>query len=300
MKRFSTIIDDVREQFGVWFGRALIVLVLLFIFFIAGGGVSHKSKWRILHVNVIGASAVPADEVRALVMDKILGNYFLVYARNNSYLFPIGEINQALLSTFPRIASVSVERVDEHTITINISERKPYALWCGLPATAYRSNEADTRWQAGGKQIVKDCWFIDETGFIFDKAPEFSKGVYMEIYGKLVEKIPGEPLRASVPFDRFVTANAFAKLLNDKVGKPYLISLKPEGELEVTIFTSSKYPFLADTTIRIKDESTPETLLKNLLSAIPVQFPNNVIPIKKLQYIDMRFGNKVIFGFENS
>lgn len=269
-----------REQFEVWFSRVLIVLVLLFIFFIAGGGVSHKNKWQILEVNVIGASAVPVDEVRALAMDKILGNYFLVYARNNSHLFPVGEINQTLLSTFPRIASVSVESTDEHSITINISERKPYALWCRA------------------EQGVKDCWFIDETGFIFDKAPVFSKGVYMEVYGKLVEKNPGEALRASLPFDRFVTANTFAKLLGEQVGKPYLISLKPEGELEVTIFTSSKYQFLTDTTIRFKDESTPETLLKNLLSAIPVQFPKNIALKKKLLYIDMRFGNKVIFGFE--
>lgn len=281
MKRLSTIIDDVREQFGVWFSRFLIVLVLAFLFFIAGGGVSHKNKWEIIHVNVVGASAVSSDEIRAIALDKILGNYFLVYARNNSHLFPVGEINQALLSTFPRIASVSAGRTDEHTITIDISERKPYALWCGE------------------KQISKNCWFIDETGFVFDKAPVFSKGVYMEVYGKLIEKNVGESLRGSVPFDRFAVANTFAKLLGEKVGKPYVISLMPEGELEVTLLTSPKYPFLTETIFRFKDESSPETLMKNLLSAIPVQFPNNVTPKKKLLYIDMRFGNKVIFGFEN-
>ena len=280
MKRLSTIIDDVREQFGVWFSRFLIVLVLAFLFFIAGGGVSHKNKWEIIHVNVVGASAVSSDEIREIALEKILGNYFLVYARNNSHLFPVGEINQALLSTFPRIASVSAERTDEHTITINISERKPYALWCGE------------------KHIAKDCWFIDETGFVFDKAPVFSKGVYIEVYGKLVEKNPGEALRASLPFDRFATANTFAKLLGDNIGKPYVISLMPEEELEATLLTSPKYQFLAGTIFRFKDESSPEVLIKNLLSAIPVQFPNNIALKKKLLYIDMRFGNKVIFGFE--
>lgn len=270
-----------REQSGAWFSRVFILLVLLFIFFIAGGGVSHNNKWQIDHIDVKGASAVSEDEVRALVMEKILGNYFLVYARNNSHLFPVGEIGQALLSTFPRIAEVSTERTDEHSITVNISERKPYALWCGKEPSS------------------NDCWFIDEAGYIFDKAPVFSKGVYMEVYGKIIEKTPDDILRSSLPYDRFVTVNKFAKLLSENVAKIYRILLKSEGESEFKILASSKYPFLADTTIRFKDESIPQTLLKNLLSAIPVQFPNNVSPKKKLQYIDMRFGNKVIFGFEN-
>lgn len=280
MNNMTNFFARFREQSGIWFSRALIILVLLFLFFVAGGGVSHKSKWQILEANVVGGSAVSAEEVRELAMNKILGNYFLVYARNNSHLFPVGEINQALLSAFPRISEVSVERTDEHSITINISERKPYALWCGE------------------KQIPKDCWFIDEVGFIFDKAPVFSKGVYMEVYGKIIERKTGEVLRGSVPYDRFATANTFAELLSEEVGKPYLISLKPEGEVEVTLLTSVKYPFLAETSLRFKDESTPAVLLKNLLRALPVQFPNNVGLKKKLLYIDMRFGNKVIFGFE--
>ncbi len=299
MTRIANIFARIREESSVWFNRTFIILLLGLIFFVALGGVSHKDKWRINIVDVNGASTVSEDAVREIAMDKVSGNYFLVYAKNNSYIFPAGDIAQSLLGTFPRIASVGINRIDNHSIVINISERKPYALWCGLPATDYRSNEAVGRWQAGSEASSKDCWFIDETGFVFDKAPVFSKGVYVEVYGKLLEKNNGEPLRASLPFDRFVTANTFAKLLGGKVGKPYRISLKPEGELEVVLLASSKYPFLVDTTVRFKDESTPTVLLKNLLSAIPVQFPNNVAIKKKLQYIDMRFGNKVIFGFEN-
>lgn len=308
MKRLSTIIDDVQEQFGVWFSRVLIILVLLFIFFIALGGVSHKYIWRIEHINISGASVVSEDVARSLVRQKLEGSYFFVYARDNIRLFPKREIEQMLYETFPRIASVSARRTDNHTIVIEMKERKPYALWCGLLATAYRSNEAvgrpayaqsASRWQAGEEPSSKDCWFIDESGFVFDRAPVFSKGVYMEVYGKIIEKNLGESLRGSIPYDRFATANAFAKLLNEQVGKPYSIFLKQEGELEITLLTSAKYPFLAEVSLRFKDESTSEILMKNLLSAIPVQFPNNIASKKKLLYIDMRFGNKVIFGFEN-
>lgn len=281
MKRLSTIIDDVHEQFGVWFSRVLIILVLLFIFFIAGGGVSHKSVWRIEHVNISGASAVPEDASRSLARQKLEGNYFFVYARDNSRLFPKREIEKMLYETFPRIANVSATRADNHTIMIEMKERKPFALWCGQEPSS------------------KDCWFIDESGFVFDKAPVFSKGVYVEVYGKLIEKNIGEPLRASLPERRFATANLFTELIREDVGKAFRIFIKAEDEIEVTIHTSAKHSFLADVVIRFKDASDPATLVKNLEKAILTQFPNNVALKKKLLYIDMRFGSKVIFGFEN-
>lgn len=281
MKRLSTIIDDVHEQFGVWFSRVLIILVLLFIFFIAGGGVSHKSVWRIEHVNISGASAVPEDASRSLARQKLEGNYFFVYARDNSRLFPKREIEKMLYETFPRIANVSAKRSDNHTIVIEMKERKPFALWCGQELSS------------------KDCWFIDESGFVFDKAPVFSKGVYVEVYGKLIEKNVGEPLRASLPERRFATANLFTELIREDVGKAFRIFIKAEDEIEVTMHTSAKHPFLADAVIRFKDTSAPATLVKNLEKAILTQFPNNVALKKKLLYIDMRFGSKVIFGFEN-
>lgn len=281
MKRFSTIIDGVQEQFGIWFSRTLIIFILVFIFFIAGGGVSHNQKWRIGYVDILGNMTVSADVTRSLVRQKLEGNYFFVYARDNSRLFPKSEIESMLFETFPRITSVSASRIDNHKIAIAMTERKPYALWCGMELPA------------------KDCWFIDDAGFVFDKAPVFSKGVYVEVYGKLVEKNIGEPLRGALPYNRFATANTFAKLLHESVGKPFRIALKGEGEVEITIYTSAKYTFLSDTTIRFKDESSPAVLINNLQKAISAEFPDNVANKKKLLYIDMRFGNKVIFGFEN-
>lgn len=299
MTRLANIFARLYEQFGVWFSRTFIVALLAFLFLVALGGISHNNKWQIVRVDVTGANTVSLDAVRSLALEKILGNYFLVYARNNSYLFPVGEIEQSLLGAFPRIESVSVKRIDDHSIMIDLSERKPYALWCGLPATDYRSNEAVGRFQAGEEPSSNECWFIDESGFVFDKAPVFSKGVYIEVYGKLIEKNIGESLRASLPERRFATANLFAELIREDVGKAFRIFIKAEDEIEVTIHTSAKHPFLADVVIRFRDTSAPATLVKNLEKAILTQFPNNTVLKKKLLYIDMRFGSKVIFGFGN-
>lgn len=283
MKRFYDTTYDIRGQFREWFGRLFILLILAFIFFIALGGVSHNSKWQINRIDVLRAGTLSVENIRAVVGQKLLGNYFFVYARDNSFIFPKSEIEGKLLRDFPRLASVSVRQSGVNGIVVEASERKPYALWCGEEP----------------KEVSKDCWFVDNSGFVFDKAPVFSDGVYVEIYAKLSGKINGEPVGSLIPHNRFVVSDTFAKLISVSIGKPSRILLKENSEMEIVIYASQKHPFLSGASLRFLDESKPEALLKKLLLAIPAQFPTNIALKKKLLYIDMRFGDKVIFGFED-
>lgn len=285
MERFTTIVESARGQLGNWIIHTVAVFILLFLFFVAGGGVSQNDKWRIENIEVVGAKAVSPEAIRDAVKEELLGNYFFVYARENIYLYPRQEIERGLLDIFPRLARVSVIRTDVHSILVTVSERKPYALWCGENFLVPRE--------------LFDCWFIDSMGFVFDKAPVFSNGVYMEMYGKLVEKNVGSPLRGSLPNNRFMMVDSFVKLFHNEVGELLRINLKPEGDIDVTVGGSVIHPFLNGATVRLRDEQIPAILIKNLLLAIPVQFPENVALKKKLLYIDMRFGNKIFFGFEN-
>ncbi|MGB2580730.1 MAG: hypothetical protein WBC83_03470 [Minisyncoccia bacterium] len=285
MERFHTVANKIRGQFGVWFSKTLILIVLSFLFFVTGGGLSQNAKWRIENIEISETNVVSEDMVRSIVRQKLTGNYFFVYSRGNSYLFPKKEIEQALLETFPRLESVYIKRINNNTIGIIAVERKPYALWCG------------TQFVSEANQF-ENCWFIDRAGFVFDRAPIFPRGIYIEFYSELVEKNIGEQLRSTLPASRFAFADNFSGILRDNIGRPFRILIKENGEFEITIHTSTKHPFLDGVTIRFKEDSQPEYLLKNLLSSIPVKFPDNTSLKKKLLYIDMRFGSKVIFGFE--
>lgn len=285
MERLSQTIDHFREHTGAWLHVVFVLGTLLFLFFVALGGLSHNEKWNIEQVDISGTNAVSEDSVRALVLQKLVGNYYLVYARSNSYLFPKKEIEDEILNFFPRVARVSVMRVDDHVIAVNVTERKPYALWCGESFHPESSS-------------YPDCWFVDTAGFVFDRAPMFSPGVYMEVYSPLVGGGDTSPLRGVLPDGQFTVANNFAKLLLGNVGKPAQLEVKSDDDLSITIQSSVQFPFLAGVVIRFNTQSDPAVLLKNMLAAIPVQFPDNTTGKKKLLYIDMRFSNKVIFGFE--
>ena len=158
-------------------------------------------------------------------------------------------------------------------------------IWCG------ENIEDEMRTERG-------CWFVDDTGFIFDRAPIFSEGVYRELYSPLVYANEGIPLRAMVSGERFLLARAVGERIERELGGVSRIVIGPEGGYSVIIRSSDLYPVLTGAEVRFRDGQLADRLLKNLLAALSVQFPADYSPQKELLYIDLSFGNKVFFGFE--
>lgn len=265
--------------------KILAAVILVVLFAVALGGISQHGKWRIDTIKVSGAQVVSEDAVRALTQAILEENYYFLYARDNSFIFPRNEIEAEILETFPRIKSVSIHREGAHTIVIDVAERKPFMLWCGETFE-------------GEMPTLAECWFIDDQGFVFSHAPIFSEGVYREVYAPLVYQNEGIPLHAVVSPERFRFAYSLVEGLERGVGDIARVFIKPEGQYGVVVRSSALYPELVDAELYFKDGQESERLMYNILSALPVQFPPDTISEKKLLYIDLRFGNKVFFGFE--
>lgn len=265
--------------------KTLAVAILLFLFFVAGGGVSQNLAWRITEIKIVGTQAVSAEDILKLVQEKLQGQYFFAYARNNGFIFPREEISGALRETFPRIKEAHISRIGAHTLSLEVAERKPAMLWCGETF--------------GTKApLLLSCWFMDDFGFVFDRAPIFSQGVYKEIYGALMLRDAETPLRGVIPSPRFAFARSVEQGIEHELGGVSRVFIKENGEYGIFIEESPSYPSLAGAEIRFKDGQSTERLMRNLRAALPVQFSADSIPQKKLLYIELRFGNKVFFGFE--
>lgn len=267
------------------FLKSVAATVLSLLFFVALGGASQSGTWEIVGVTVVGAQAVSDHDIETFVREKLSGNYFFVYARDNSFIFPRWGIERELSETFPRIKSVTVRRTDLHNIVVTVAERRPVVLWCG-------ENVEDEMRTRGG------CWFVDDTGFIFDRAPIFSEGVYRELYSTLVYADGEMPLRAIVPSERFLFARTVGERIEHEIGGISRFFIEPEGAYRIIIRSSDLYPVLAGAEVRFRDGQQTDRLIKNLLVVLPVQFPADYAPQKELLYIDLSFGNKVFFGFE--
>lgn len=265
--------------------RALIVTILILLFFVAGGGISQNDRWRVEQIRVEGTNESDRDRLLLFTQDKLKGNYVFMYARENSYLFPRMEMERGILEEFPRLKSVKIIKIDNHTLLVSVAPREPFALWCGEEFLH--------------AEQLRDCWFIDDTGFIFERAPLFSTGVYFEVYGA-PERVERDTfLRAVLPEERFQFVFAFVQELQKEGFSSLRIFIKPEGEYGIVIDSSEHYSMLRDAEILFRVRQDKNILMKNFLAALPVQFSPGSVPKKKLLYVDLRFGNKVFFGFEN-
>ena len=267
--------------------KIFVVVILAVLFAVALGGVSQNNRWHVTTVKILGTQAVSENAVWSLANKLLEGNYYFLYARDNSFIFPQGEITAELLHTFPRIKSVRIHREGAHTIVIEVVERKPFMLWCG-------------ELLEGGTPARTECWFIDDRGFVFDRAPIFSEGVYREVYAPLLYRNTSAPLHAVIPAERFLFAYSLIEGLERGVGEISRVLIKQEGEYGMVIRSSALYPELVDAELYFKDGQSSERLMHNILAALPVQFPPDFISEKKLLYVDLRFGNKVFFGFEEN
>lgn len=286
MAIFATIRALTMGNTREWLARALSIVVLGLLFFIALGGVSHRTEWHINTTEIRGAVIVSSDDIRALVQQELLGNYFFSYARDNSFLFPQREIERSLLEKFPLLKTVVAERIDTHTIRVSVTERKLYALWCG---EEYQPNA----------KIPAQCFLIDDSGYIFDRAPIFSEGVYLEFYGALTRKDPNNAIGGVLSASRFARTNELIGVLEDGLGDPLRIILGSDGEYQIVMHSSRLYPALAGASLRLKDDMVPAAIMKNLLASLRTEFPGGAPHKKKLLYVDMRFDKQIIFGFEN-
>ncbi len=263
--------------------------LLVVLFFVALGGLSQHERWHIESVRVTGNHAIPQDRILSVAEPLLEGRYYFTYDRSNSFLFPRVGIRKALLEAYPRLEYVRTFRIDNHTIGIDVRERKPFALYCG---ETYQ-----------GETSSAPCYFLDHKGFIFDEAPRFSGSVYREFYTALESVSEISPLRAILPLDGFTATTTFADMLDQPIGEAHRIAFLGRGEYRVVIRESSAYPILKNTEIRIDSSSSPERFIKNLTAALNVKFPDGgerelaQTPPRVLHYIDMRYGNKIFFGF---
>ena len=138
------------------------------------------------------------------------------------------------------------------------------------------------------------CYFLDKEGYIFDEAPYFSGEVYFKFYG-VPEPNTENPAGSYVAKGYFDKLILFKNTLTEINLKPAVIYIQ-DGEDAKILLSKDKASSLAPEII-FKKDSDYQKIAENLKAALDTEpliskFKNNY---STLQYIDLRFGNKVYF-----
>lgn len=284
LERASPIKKEKRKRF---FSKFLVLLFILIALFIGLGIVSGIPKLVINEAEVDGTESLDKAEVAQKALTSLSGKKLFFYSKANIFLFSKSNLSSFIAKEFPRIYKVvSVDRTGQK-LQIVIEERHAAYTWCGHEAPSYAS-----RWNRG------KCYFLDQSGFAFAEAPNFSEGVYLSIYGGLPadSQIIGETINLS---NNISDVAKMLLILEDNNLPVHSLVITQDGQHQFLLDT---YSLTGDYAKILWNEDAPlADTLEKLGSAISEDnFRKGWEEHKeRLLYVDTRFNNRVFYKFQD-
>lgn len=259
--------------------KVSITLVSFFIVFGIFSYVMNLSPFRVEKVVIFGTNIVSESDVAEEVNTLISGKYFFLIPKNNVFFYPKEGLKGDLLNKFSRIETVYPALDRGNILVITVAERSPKYVWCG------KENKSTI-------STYEECYFMDKDGYIFIKSPDFSPNVFFRIYGELASTT--EPIGArvfsSAEFDRIMDfRNAISSI---GFSPKAVVSLK-DGDYEFILNNGGKILF------NTKNDFIKSANNIHLAVTSAPLFDELKTKPNKLLYIDVRFGNKVFYKFED-
>jgi hypothetical protein len=241
---------------------------------------SRLDSLNINEVRIEGNKVTDTEKLQTAVMEKISEKYIGIFPKTNIFYYPQSAIRETLQNEFKRIQEVNLAIKENKILEISLTERTGKYIWCG-----------------DAPNIEKEkCYFSDESGFIFDEAPYFSGEVYFKLYG-LSDLSAENPLGEYYLESGFIQLMAFKDALIDFGIKPVALYHNPEGDLEFFLTRGSSSS--SKPRIILKADTDFQNAAENLKAALDTEplYSKFKEKYSTLEYIDLRFGNKVYYKF---
>ncbi|MBI4137715.1 MAG: FtsQ-type POTRA domain-containing protein [Candidatus Sungbacteria bacterium] len=269
--------------------------VFLFIALVAAGGAGIFSLRhpyaRIARIEVLGAQSVSGDEIRSRAAALLSGSYAFVIPKDFFGLVNAGAIKKTLEKDFLRIADAEVIKEFPDSLRISVRERSSWAIACpqeirqqlpqSLPATG--TPAAAGSLGTGARRQAPACVFIDENGFAYEEAPRTFGALVRTLVADAPPAVGGFVVDASTMGFLKAVSEGSEKLLGSPIVEYQILSRTPG---DVRLKTREGFSLIVT-----QEASIPDSLrvLERVLA--------EEIKEKRgrLDYIDLRFGNKVFY-----
>lgn len=245
-------------------------IFVLFFISLANLGLTTKEA-RIKDVIVSGNNSVETQKILDIVYQEIDRRYVWIIPTDNLFLLRRNEIKKEIISQIKEIGEVKIHNILPDKIKVEVKEREPKGIWC-----------------YGTPDDIKDCYFLDIGGFVFENSPEFSDRAFYRFFGLITKDGPlGEYY---LPFDFEIVFNLMEKL---KEMSFYPKSLYALSDNEYVVYISGGGEIMFN-----KEKGLEASLINLQALADNKYIKTDEVSIKKIKYIDLRFGNKVNFELQ--
>lgn len=259
------------------FERLLQVIIVANVFFIIATWSSEREALRLTAVEVRGALAVDASAALARTRSLLDEPLLVRIARDNIVLYPKRAIESAIKRLDSRVKEVDVALLPHRRLVATVVEYVPAYLWCSPEDDMYATSST-----------AADCYFADETGHIFSRAPDYS-GLPFLVFSTTHPAVDPDQLfthQAILPSDEFATVKIFLDELRRAGLDPRL--LRQMGEHDFLVATQMPW------TVRFTSAADPRTTVEHLTLALE-HLSDEEKAGGDVGVIDLRFGNKVFY-----
>ena len=229
---------------------------------------SYRPALRIQNVSVRGAMLQGPEEVAQYTRERLNDGSSRFIARDNIFSYPKEELRAGVARTFPRLKSVRLGRsgLFGTTLIVNVDERSAYGTWCVATDGA--------------------CYVFDDAGLIFASTERSGKPELSYVfYGGIGDADPigtvflPEKLRGVLDLMQRMREARFIP-----------VAMHVLDEQDYTIELSNGF------TIKASFGQEIDTIVHNLelVSVAPALRGKEA----ELEYIDLRFGNRVYYKFK--
>src|SRR3989338_6529053 len=231
-------------------------------------------------IEISGNSLINGDDLTDAMKAKLEGKYFGLFPKSNIFLIPKDKILAELPKEFKRIKKISLDRKYFGAVAVKLEERNNAVLFCEK----------------------EDCAYADENGFVFEKAPYFSGAVFLKLVeqrnsdnggnAKTIDEYLGTSLIAESEFKKILEFAGLTRLDSAR-----LVSKIGGGVSEVVLKKENIYEFYINEgwKIILNDKNEPQSAYLNLITALDANIKDKR---PKLDYIDLRLGNKIYFKYK--
>lgn len=233
---------------------------------------TYAPSLLISRFDVEGISTLSPGLVEAAAQTALYdGSWYI--APNNLFVFSKEKMTAAI-KALPRVKTVSVSRASmlAQAVTITVEERAPYARWC----------------------VDTECYLLDDDGFIFARDMSETRAVETFFSGGFATGT--SPIGKTYAEGHFLLFRDLIRNLEEKHYRARTLALE-EGKDFSAVIASTQAASSSPFTIRASSDVDAKTLVRNLELALQ---SDTLRDVRALDYIDLRFGNRVYFKMVDS
>ena len=244
--------------------------------------------FQINSIKISGLVSLDESKIRhkiSVLFDEKIGIFF---QRKSFFFLQSERVESDLKSVFPRIAAVSVAKIFPQELSVKISERNLWGIYCNdfKIETPLEDRMTEENIKAQVIEIkAATCAYTDDTGFAYESAPASSGSLLLKIHGDGELKITSQAISSEF----VVKMREFSEMLKNTLGMEIVgFEFSFQIQREFRALTSDGFLLWIN---RDDDFAGVTKVLKTVLDE----------EIKdrraELEYADLRFGNKVFYRY---